>query len=51
MNDFTPKRKFPRKETLDFIKKFARMYRPDEERIENEIALNELRSGVSTNLC
>ena len=51
MNDSTPKRKFPRKETLDFIKTFARMYQPDNGCIEGEVGHNELRSAVSTGLC
>ena len=51
MNDSTPKRKSPRKETLDFIKKFARMYQPDKISCETEVGLNELRSAVSAGLC
>lgn len=51
MIDSTPKRKSPRKETLDFIKKFARIYQPNEDVGNSEIELENIQMAAHTGFC
>ena len=51
MNDSTPKRKSPRKETLDFIRAFARFYHPEVDIQDKEVDLNKLQAALSTGFC
>ena len=51
MNDSTPKKKSPRKETINFLKTFARIYQPGMDSVENAVALSKLQSALSNGFC